>query len=557
MRMKNLMNKYFLIIFVLMNFSLHANLDNLQNKAIAKNQDCSESEEIIKTITFSSLEDSRNYEEIENIKISKDLHVPDNTYFAGEMQNFIGREITIDNLNKLLRSTEKYYKKHGYPLVIARFQDKEISNGNIKIIVIIATLGEVKAYGEGEYFSNAETIKKIRTEKGQFIRTDKMLTDLFWINQNPFRNTNLIYEKGEKIGETNVILDTEERLPFRPYAGYENTGNNPVGTNRYYAGFNWGKFLGFDNQVNYQYMKADKSKRWESHTLSYILPLAWRNIFKAFTAWVRTKPSVPTSLQMSGRSWQISGRYIIPTFWFGMKHEFILGYDFKRTNNFLFFVSSLVEDSHVDISQFLLSYSITESDKLGVSAFTAQTYLSPGGMTPFNKTSKFMGFRPHARSDYVYAIFNLDRTTKLFANFSWILNAYAQVASGRLLPSEELSLGGYNTIRGYRENRLLGDAGFLIRNEIRTPAIKIRKDNIKNIGEIQFLAFLDYGKAYDLDPNILYRKATALAGTGPGVRYNIASHLTARVDYGIRLRRALEHNKKYKSRWHVGINGSY
>ena len=48
---------------------------------------------------------------------------------------------------------------------------------------------------------------------------------LDWINENPFRSTQLIYEPGPQVGTTDVTLVTKDRFPLRIYGGHQNTGN--------------------------------------------------------------------------------------------------------------------------------------------------------------------------------------------------------------------------------------------------------------------------------------------------------------------------------------------
>ena len=48
-------------------------------------------------------------------------------------------------------------------------------------------------------------------------------------------------------------LNVNDRIPFRPYAGYEDSGTRFTGEDRFLAGFNWGNVFGLDQQLNYQY----------------------------------------------------------------------------------------------------------------------------------------------------------------------------------------------------------------------------------------------------------------------------------------------------------------
>ena len=75
-----------------------------------------------------------------------------------------------------------------------------------------------------------------------------------------------------------------------------------------------------------------------------------------------------------------------------------------------------------------------------------------------------------------------------------------QYTSESVIPLEKLSLGGYNTMRGYRTRGYLGDYGFYGTVELRTPILVDGfaslfgdRTNKTAIDRLQFLGFLDYG----------------------------------------------------------------
>ena len=123
----------------------------------------------------------------------------------------------------------------------------------------------------------------------------------------------------------------------------------------------------------------------------------------------------------------------------------------------------------------------------------------------------------------------------------------AQYANQNLLPSEQLGLGGFDTVRGYREREINGDNGFLGNLEFKAPLISLLKKKILCHGRenfdmsqakdvLLFLAFVDYGfvnrhkDIKDAD-NTQY-----IVSIGPGVEYTIAPYLQASLYWGIRLK---------------------
>ena len=174
-------------------------------------------------------------------------------------------------------------------------------------------------------------------------------------------------------------------------------------------------------------------------------------------------------------------------------------------------------------------------------------------MTHHNRSRFFQVERKGAKSQYIYTTLAIDRVFNLYKNYSWLITLKMQASSTKLLPSEEFSIGGYLTVRGYEENTIVGDNGVLIKNELRTPEFNIFRKNVDNW---QLLVFVDYGNTWEVDPNIQERKGSSLTSIGPGVRLTIHKYLSCRFDYGFQLERAyVDHSRS--SRAHVGVVLSY
>ena len=107
----------------------------------------------------------------------------------------------------------------------------------------------------------------------------------------------------------------------------------------------------------------------------------------------------------------------------------------------------------------------------------------------------------------------------------------AQIGSGNLVPSEQLGVGGYSTVRGYDEREANGDRGFVVNTELRTPAMALlgRFPKWKVDDQLQFLAFMDYGvtsENIDPAPNSGSETTSHLHSVGGGFRYTISRYLS-------------------------------
>ena len=140
--------------------------------------------------------------------------------------------------------------------------------------------------------------------------------------------------------------------------------------------------------------------------------------------------------------------------------------------------------------------------------------------------------RPDSSPTYVYLKAFLDHS-KTYKHFLWLFKSQYQYAFSKLLPTEQLSLGGQASIRGYAENEIISDRGLMVTNELRSIPHSFWKNKID---ELQFLLFLDFGWAANIDQLIYNQNSIVLASVGPGLRYKIKEYLSLRFDYGFQLK---------------------
>ena len=475
------------------------------------------------------------------------LKIPSSYKFGEKGEVFMGLAIDCELIEKIRDFTISWYRDKGFPIVgVSIPTGQNITKGVLKVNVIIARVGTVKAMGS-KWFDDNWFLSQISLHEKEEIQLAPLMQDLNWINRFPFKKTTLIYEKGENLGETDLLLITKDHFPLRSYAGYENNGNIVGGNSRYFAGISVGRLFTQSDQFDYQFMTASPLKEWWGNRVTYLLPLPFRHLLQLSGCYAFSKPtlSLPAfagiPFDQRGKNWQINGRYtiVLPSF-IHYLHEVLIGYDFKRTNNFFdFFQTVKLFKHHFDISQFILGYEGTYESNFGFVSGGINFFISPGNMTAFNKDEFFEEENKKAKSRYLYGRVYLNALVKLSLGFSWSCDLLGQFSSGQLLPSEQLSLGGYLTIRGYDENELISNQGFYLKNSWYTPAfslLKWVKKWHKANDRLQFLLFIDFGYAYDLNENIIESQTKPLASIGPGLRYKIGKHVNLWVDYGFQLK---------------------
>jgi len=469
--------------------------------------------------------------------------------FAKEIgKPYLGKPISRQSINTLIRDITLYYRRHNRPVVKVILPEQEITNGVLQLIVVEGRVGEVRVEGN-RWFSGERLERQVGLRSGEPIDESRVLADIDWLNTNPFREVSVAYAPGKDYGATDVVVKVNDRFPMRVYAGYEDSGNEITGRDRWLTGFDWGNAFGLDHQLSYEFAGSNDFEGLRAHTVIYTAPLPWRNTLSVFATYsdsIAESPIVGEPFHAGGRSWQASFRYTAPLPQIGaLAFDVFAGADFKQSNNDLQFGGAQIYRSDVDIAQIVGGCEARQKDAWGSTSFTGTAYYSPGGVTANNSDAVFQQARAYSSADYIYSRVNLERINNLPADCSLRLRAGAQWSDRNLQASEQLGLGGYDTVRGYDEWEARGDSGYLLSAELRSPSVSLlhigavgkeAADHGRVNDQLQVLAFVDYGSTDVHDPLPGEPRTFELFSAGPGLRYAITSCFSVRFDYGWRLK---------------------
>lgn len=164
-------------------------------------------------------------------------------------------------------------------------------------------------------------------------------------------------------------------------------------------------------------------------------------------------------------------------------------------------------------------FALRSEFNFGLNALGSTVVDQPQGLDVTWPTSEFFAWR--FQSQWV----------KLLApNTVFLIRGNGQISSDALFSSEQISIGGTNSVRGYRQDEVLTDNGFVISTEVRIPILEVPQAN----GILQIIPFFDYGigwnNANNPDPD-----PQSLAGIGVGLQWRQGEVFNVRIDYGIPL----------------------
>jgi hemolysin activation/secretion protein len=473
------------------------------------------------------------------------------------LKPYLGKPITKTALKKMQRDLILLCRQLDRPWVDAYYPQQEIKNHVAQIMVYEGRVGKISAVFTGrKWFSDKFITDNIHLRTGDAISQKQLMADVNRINATDpqFLEVNIDAKQGkfteEGTANTDIDVLVKDRFPLRVFTGYDDYGVKALGENRLFAGLNYGNAWGLAHQFNYQYTTDWQFDHLRSHSASYVAPLPWGHTFTVYGGYSDlnadlSKLSVSPLFRSSGDAYQISARYAMPLPEWGKLNQVIsLGYDFKYANTPLLFNEIALNSFRAAVDQFVANYHARLPDPLGYSDLSATAYYSPGGMLGPNTTADFRTFKPDEsdlKDNYYYGHLNAERGFALPWNSLLKFAAGYQAASGGLLPSEQMYLGGDQLLRGYPENVVGGDRGWNGTVELHTPIIRTsnitRQKNVPGVDgdTLEAFGFYDYGEVQSSGYQAL-EQHYYLESAGAGLNLHVSQNLAVNFVYGFELK---------------------
>jgi hemolysin activation/secretion protein len=474
---------------------------------------------------------------------------------------------------------ESYVRQIGYQTATAIIPTQNIAEGVVRILVQLGPKSEAVTVTpatewkirnikmqDTRWFSESLLKEKLRIEQGGTVRFAELDRAINWTNNNPFRQVRVHLQPVPNTSEADLTIAVQEALPLRLVASVDNSGNELIGKQRYVASVSYANLWGLDHQVSYQYITSSKPEVFQAHGFDYRVPLPWRHYVQLSSSYLRASPSIYDGLLVQeGETFTTDLRYTVPLRAGDNLVEVFGALSFKQSNNNLtwdpLFENVQVFSTKPNVFQFTLGGSTVVRDKKGAWAFGVNITASPGGINSRNTDRAFDGarfgvsdsVRFGAKARYLYGSVTVQRHQKIAPGWDLMSRGIGQVAQANLLPSEQLSIGGNSTVRGYNESIFAGDHGYVFSNDLMLPAIKLNIPSLsKKRGplETRFLLFFDAAHTgvrhrFASDP-----KRAALASQGIGLRMNLANNFSLMADYGWQLSE-LPYPVEDRSRAHI------
>ena len=507
--------------------------------------------------------------------------------------NYLGKGLSFNILDKIVKDVLEHYSKEQRPTTHVYIPEQEITD-KIKIAVLEGRLGEVRYAGnEKRKWYQAPQPKlpaTLEAQRGEILNMNSItqaVSDLNlspWsrlgrLDAHPYRRASLSLTPGSELGLTDVELALQSRniVPIQAFAGWDNTGTVVLGENRFSFGSVWFDAFntGYDHQLGFQVQSAENFDLFHAVIASYQIPVRSLNsTIQLYGAFMQSSVDIPAagvSQLIEGDAYILGGRwfYKLPDWYITDKaknaqdksrelalyHEIGFGFDYKNQANNLFFGGVNVFPTKIEVAQYVAEYNLRQTDKWGETSLGLSFFYAPGSITQYNSDEAFLTARSGGTANYSYLrgtfsrLLDLGTFTKHLDDFKLLVRGTGQWSNANLVASEQIGLGGQDSVRGYPERTMRGDHGIFIQTELYSPAFHPLRwlakkvpdrwvDAADRTDELRFLIFYDYGwadvhQATAAEPGEILNASSL----GIGLRYRINKSMTFRFDYGFQLER--------------------
>jgi len=445
---------------------------------------------------------------------------------------YLGPGRTEEDVEKARGALEKAYRDQGFQTVSVNVPPQRPTRGIIVLQVTEAPVGRLRVHG-AKFFS-IEQIKKMAPSlaEGKVPNFNDVQRDIIALNQLADRQVTPSLKPGVVPGTVDVELTVKDKLPLHGSVELNNrysANTTPLRLDlavRYDNLWQLGHTIGAGFQIAPE--RPSDALVYSAYYIARHPSVDWLGLMLQAT---RQNSEVSTlgGSNSLGNGEIYGGRFLVnlPARK-GFFHSASIGMDYKHFTQDLVLGDSTVS-SPVSYWPFSISYNAASVGKYYETSLNAGVTFSFRGTSP-QEEIEFDNRRYNADANFFYFRGSLEHTQRLPFDFQLFAGVQGQASANPLLDTEQFSLGGLSTVRGYLESVVVGDSAVCGTLEFRSPSL------LKWLGEgheWRVFIFLDGGSAVLNDPLPEQTSNFNLWSYGIGSTIKIFSHVNGEFIIGI------------------------
>ena len=455
----------------------------------------------------------------------------DDEWILELLEPYTRKPQSLAELKGAARKLTQAYRDRGYFVATAYVPPQVFDGKTVTIRVLEGKVRNVRIEGANHYPERFIRRYLGPALKEGVLRRDSLQKALLTLNQfQDLTVQSVIEPKGEK--GVDLILKVKDRSPVHVALEYDNYGNRLVGRQRVGLGVSAGNALTTGDTLVARVTRpfeADDAKPYIQ--AGYSFPVGKKG--------TRLELNYANTQTLAGEELRVldirgdlnlwAFRVLVPGTLTLEKSSYWTGELFSKTVKNTYYGGLPL--THDEIRALAFAHRGTKWRSREGSQVSYGAGLTVGlgdwlGGTPSGSTNS-----SRIGADNAFGKLNGDLAyiKKWGERSFFVARATGQYAGDGLLVSEQFSLGGPDSVRGYNPGEFLGDNAIQFTAEYRRSLLEGSSNNL------QLVVFADHGKAWLKDALTGEVPSLSLTGAGVGVRGTLGRHVTYRTDVGVPL----------------------
>ncbi|MFB9262974.1 ShlB/FhaC/HecB family hemolysin secretion/activation protein [Bradyrhizobium erythrophlei] len=459
---------------------------------------------------------------------------------------FLGPHKSAQEVEKARAAVEKAYHDKGLQTVSVAVPQQDAQRGFIVLKVTENRVGRLRVKGS-RYFdlanikSNAPSLKE-----GTLPNFQAVTKDIVALNRWSDRRVTPALRAGVTPGTVDVDLNVEDTFPLHGSAELNNRQSPSTTQLRSSVSLRYDNLWQLGHSMTWTYQVAPQNPKDAMVVSGSYLARTDIDWLSVLVYGLKSDSSVATvgGANVVGPGQVIGGRAVLTLPTKGELFQTLsLGVDYKDFKQSLRLGKDAF-DSPVTYVPLVGTYGATWQGEGRLTQLNATITAGLRGVG--SSPEEFDAKRFKATSSFITLHADISHTQDFAGGFQLYAKLQGQAADQPLVSSEQLSLGGQDTVRGYLESEVLGDYGAAGTFELRSPNLatyfeqKLTNptgDPIKfnALDDWRFFAFVDGGHARIHEPLTDQQSHFDLASYGVGMRMKTLRYLNSIVFVGVPL----------------------
>lgn len=384
---------------------------------------------------------------------------------------YAGRCLGVTEIQDLLADITRYYIDAGYTTTRAYLPAQDLTTGTLRVNVVEGRTGAIELDEQ-----SADTVNLANAFpglEGEVLNLRDLEQGLDQLNRLSSNKATVDIAPGADVGQSTVTIRNETTKRWHVNITGDNYGSETTGRRQGGLMGSYDNLLGINDYISYTERRTipfhDKDKRSRSRNFYMSVPYGYTTFTGGYSHSDYNSTLVTaanTSLPLHGDNESYFAT-IDHTLYRDQdsKLNMSLNITRKEASNFMAGQKLTVSSRTLTVADFGFDYS---TFALGGASSFGVTYSR--GLHALGAMDDNAGL-PHGapRAQFEKMSFNASYTRPFIAwnqDLTWSTQLNAQVAFDTLYGSEQISIGGIYTVRGFYKTSLANDHGFYMRNDM-------------------------------------------------------------------------------------------